>query len=85
MCAALNCPQKVGLIVCGPYMYYQLLSSESRPQCVRPLNVLRKWSSLCVALICIYQLLSSESGPQYVRPLIALRKWASLCAALTYV
>ena len=67
MCAALNCPQKVDIIVRGPYMYYQLLSSESGPQCVRPLNVLRKWASsskknftvlkkwasMCASFLCV--------------------------------
>ena len=63
MCAALkyvktspqkiSCPQKMGLIVPGPFMFDQLLSSESGPQCVRPLTVLRKWASLCMALYII--------------------------------
>ena len=49
-CVVLKCPPKVVLIVRGPYIYYQLLSSESGPQFVRPLIVLRKWASLCAAL-----------------------------------
>ena len=68
MCAALNCPHKVGLIVHGPYIinYYC-------PQKV----------GLIVHSPYMYcQLLSSESVPQCVRPLSALRKWASMCAAL---
>ena len=76
------CLQKVVLIMGGPFIYYQLLSSENG-------------ASMCAALKYVKtssqkNIISSETGPHcmwpfYVWSITILRKWASMCAALTYV
>ena len=96
LCIVNYCPQKLGLIERGPFMYHQLLSSESGPQCACPLNMF-KWSltySLPHFLLPTKnhptKNMSSKTGPHcawtfYVLSITILRKWASMWAALKYV
>ena len=88
------CPQKMGLILSSPCMYYRLLTSETGPQCARPLNMFKLSLTHSFPLFLLptlktspLKIMSLESGPHcawpvYVLSITVLRNWASLNVAL---
>ena len=61
----------------GPFIYYQLLSSENEASMCAALkyvktNSLRNWASLCMALLCMINYYPQKVGLNIRRPYICL-------------